>query len=79
MNHTPEPWVVGTNFGCIHKGLPDGRRINGALVICQGNNDQANANARRIVACVNACAGIPTETLEDTKLFIEFFKERLCP
>ena len=26
--------------------------------------DNADANARRIVACVNACAGIETETLE---------------
>lgn len=29
---------------------------------------RAKDNARRIVACVNACAGIPTSDLEDIKL-----------
>jgi hypothetical protein len=29
-----------------------------------GTDGDADENARRIVACVNACAGIPTEALE---------------
>jgi hypothetical protein len=29
-----------------------------------GRWDTVRANARRIVACVNACTGIPTEALE---------------
>lgn len=62
MEYTPEPWKQGTtrigvrfhvmepNYGCIAdmNGLPE----------------QSEANARRIVACVNACSGVPTEVLE---------------
>lgn len=57
QQHTPEPWK--------HVGQGD---------IIGANNDDAcaaylrtdigDANARRIVACVNACAGIPTASLE---------------
>jgi hypothetical protein len=32
--------------------------------ISNGDSDEGAANARRIVACVNACAGLPTEKLE---------------
>lgn len=32
------------------------------------SSDEAEANARRIVACVNACAGISTEALEGDPL-----------
>lgn len=60
--HTPEPWARGTHsadngepldmiFGC------DGRVVVGDDVI-------TTANARRIVACVNACAGWETGQLE---------------
>ena len=35
-----------------------------ALATLNGHRTQAEANARRIVACVNACADIPTESLE---------------
>ena len=38
-----------------------GHVIAGGKVVCDGTSE---ADARRIVACVNACAGIPTETLE---------------
>lgn len=55
--HTSEPWAIGkdgdiwANNGthCVHL-LPD--TLN------------AEENAARIVACVNACAGIDTERLE---------------
>jgi hypothetical protein len=33
-------------------------------IYCYGSDEQGLANARRIVAAVNACAGIPTEALE---------------
>lgn len=59
--HTPEPWK--------HVGQGD---------IIGANNDDTcaaylradigDANARRIVACVNACAGIPTDVLEDKSI-----------
>jgi hypothetical protein len=56
--HTPEPWTFGEDN--------DGWYVCGCYV---GNDEQhgcalSEANARRIVACVNACAGIPTEQLE---------------
>lgn len=66
-NHTPGNWVAG---------LPaDGGRINVysddtmSMRICRVDSDtdfgnHAAANARRIVACVNACEGVPIEVLE---------------
>jgi hypothetical protein len=40
-----------------------------ALVVGEWNGDgeEVNANARRLGACVNACAGIATESLERVK------------
>ena len=50
--HTPEPWEL---FGyAIHKGGECLAYLNGCSL----------ANARRIVACVNALEGIPTAILE---------------
>jgi hypothetical protein len=73
--HSPEPWSVGGMSGCedgcyaadgslCAEGWPGdttnldpGKDVNAFLA-------RQNANARRIVACVNACAGLPTEALE---------------
>jgi hypothetical protein len=64
MTHTKEPWQVnfsdptqicdcdGENRGCA------------PIAVMADGDDDAEANARRIVACVNACAGQPTELLE---------------
>lgn len=56
--HTPEPWAISTAeelddmiLGPESDGIAD----------CFGST----ANARRIVACVNACAGIPDAVLAD--------------
>jgi hypothetical protein len=70
MNHTKEPWEVG-----IFK-LPNGE-LNHAVfaandiramaltgVVGAVDSDESMANASRIMACVNACAGIPTDDLE---------------
>ena len=47
MNHSPEPWFV--------KEYPDVVRSNcGLWIECPGP-----CTAQRIVACVNACQGIP--------------------
>ena len=64
QNHTPEPWR--TDKEC---GFPqDIHDANGLLFLRCGsdfeNQIYGEANARRIVACVNACAGIRTEALE---------------
>ncbi len=58
---TKEPWIYelpNVNF----EGLIMGR--HGGVVF---DGDFTEANARRIVACVNACAGVPTEWLENEK------------
>ena len=71
--HTKEPWgvvsekwylngqpsIVGRNGAGFAVALmaPWGPAVNDSV-------DKREANARRIVACVNACAGIPTEAIE---------------
>ena len=60
-HHTPEPWRANAAQADIEG--PDGEEV----AVCYCNDDDGSdaiANARRIVACVNACAGIPTEELE---------------
>lgn len=69
--HTPEPWAIwNSGDGIIaaeemwfsHGGI--------ALIACNSKVDgrAAKANARRIVACVNACAGVDTDLLEAGEL-----------
>lgn len=61
--HTPEPWRIGTP-------PPNGEQTIGnekglmVAVATTGHGVSSRANARRIVACVNACAGLPTEFVE---------------
>lgn len=71
MSHTKEPWIYGVGdteeFGMVFGvGLPT--LPNWTVVAVLSPFDQLNeldeANASRIVACVNACAGIPTDDLE---------------
>lgn len=71
MSHTPEPWSVAEesfdNDG-IHesviRGLDGRAAIAVTLEFGANNPGMREANARRIVACVNACEGISTELLE---------------
>ena len=42
-----------------------------SLVFPQYRDAEAEASSRRVVACLNACAGISTENLEDNKPIIE--------
>lgn len=71
MNHSPEPWSVDIWPPNPNRPEPT---PSGYIVAANGNSvawlDIADAvgrewmpNAERIVACVNACAGIPTEAL----------------
>jgi len=56
QQHTPEPWIV------LNDSPPAIRRPNGdniAPEVCH------LADARRIVACVNACAGLSTDVIEN--------------
>lgn len=70
MSHTKEPWayarIEGSNSASSwHE--PYSPWINGAgpRLVSVGRSIMIHADDyRRIVACVNACAGIPVETLE---------------
>jgi hypothetical protein len=59
--HTPEPWA--TNGTRIESENNHGW-VNDGWIIAGLEGPDAEANARRIVACVNACAGIETFMLE---------------
>ena len=62
MQHTKEPWN-GKNIPLTASALERA----GFYIVFTNNpatKDEAEANARRIVACVNACEGIPTGVLE---------------
>lgn len=59
--HTQEPWRANDAQADIDG--PNGEPV--AVCYCNDESgDDAKENARRIVACVNACAGIDTELLE---------------
>lgn len=74
MSHTPEPWYMrtirpidtdGKDWGWVD-GLPTGgspRPIAG-VQITWTRGTVSEANARRIVTCVNACKDVDNETLE---------------
>jgi hypothetical protein len=72
--HTPEPWHYETAYSITSIFAPDptGQNPYGTYVAEIDGQDvgrdttraQHEANARRIVAAVNACAGIPTQALE---------------
>lgn len=59
--HTKEPWRLSKYVEGYIIGSDDRR-----VAVIKPDNDIKKANARRITACVNACAGIPTEALEHT-------------
>ena len=61
MEHTKEPWSYDGHSGIAAVGSD---QFNGGYFTAEVMGPDKDANARRIVACVNACAGIPTEELE---------------
>lgn len=72
--HSPEPWLITTDpvYGRFFN-IATQKRIDAELpcmMQVDGYSDdpeveeEQHANVRRIVACVNACAGISTELLE---------------
>ena len=65
--HTAEPWAVGRKVPRMIYAGADGQ--GDAIAACDGSVDDVpraveEANARRIVACVNYCTGIGTNALE---------------
>lgn len=57
--HSLEPWKLSTDMdGRVNIFMNDGREVT----LCHSH--LRHEDARRIVACVNACAGISTEQLD---------------
>lgn len=74
--HTPEPWTLnGKSIKRDYRQIGLTADAGETIASVMGGNtsgphfvqsdDECEANARRIVACVNACAGISTENLEE--------------
>lgn len=71
MSHTKEPWSAST-FTYFPARIAGHRNDGESTFIADcashegasGANEEDKANTRRIIACVNACAGIGTEYLE---------------
>ena len=73
--HTKEPWVIDTDtvssYAAAIRVKWEGGQKTIAYVegpgLSPGDDEKRSlglANARRIVACVNACAGLSTEAIE---------------
>lgn len=58
--HTAEPWHTDNNIGGVTSNTTAFIRALDSTSVCAADT----ADARRIVACVNALAGVPTEALE---------------
>jgi hypothetical protein len=71
--HTHEPWKYQEGFANVYS-FSNGdwgttqhiAKMNNEQI--PGGKDEAEANAHRIVACVNACQGLGTEWLEQNKI-----------
>lgn len=63
MKHTKEPWKI-TNTGHGGIGVIEGDNHIFVAEVDGRTAQEIMANTSRIVACVNACAGITNEALE---------------
>lgn len=74
--HTPEPWRLGSPSTVVADSA-EGITLNGATgpenveyyggnLICES---VSNANAARIVACVNACKNVSNEWLQENAVY----------
>jgi hypothetical protein len=74
--HTPEPWRLGSPSTVVADSA-EGITLNGATgpenveyyggnLICES---VSNANASRIVACVNACKNVSNEWLQENAVY----------
>jgi hypothetical protein len=67
MDHTPEPWHINdwpqydANV-CVAAGAEPSKMV-ARFPLRDVSVIEQVANARRAIACVNACAGIPDEML----------------
>ena len=58
--HTSAPWVVRDQFPFQYIVAEAGNLV----IVARMGGDSVEADARRVVACVNYLAGMPTEWLE---------------
>ena len=73
--HTPGPWRIDEYRNFV---TPDGPLYLGGVntPLALGEDMRKGwENARRIVACVNACEGISTQNLEDNVPFLELARQ----
>ena len=75
MKHTTEPWMAWKD-GSDRDLFGPATNYTAGQCFHTPDIDACEANARRIVACVNACAGVTTEELEQGG-FVAGLVERL--
>jgi hypothetical protein len=61
IKHTPDPWRTTELDRVIADTI---QKVNDDYFIADCFGPDAKANARRIVACVNACAGLSQDALD---------------
>ena len=69
IEHTPGPWNFTQDEHCP-ECFEVKDRLGFYVATCHDgvrSEENAKENARRIVACVNACEGISTENLEESR------------
>lgn len=76
MSHTPEPWHIAEEAfdnddfkETVIRALDDRAAVAVTLEFGANNPGMREANARRIVACVNACASIPDDMVSHVVSF----------
>lgn len=70
--HSPEPWFSEDDFVLCSNGESVGWISHGPSPLNVSREDQA-----RIVACINACAGIPTDELHMIKIWRSAHRQML--
>ena len=72
--HTLEPWKPDNNRRHIIGNGRDIARVFGAF-----EDNEADANVSRIVACVNACQGLNPEAIPDLLAACKTIRDGACP
>lgn len=81
--HTPEPWeyscgAIFQERGSVSIAKTHGAELfQGAMTDRDAISERIKEDARRIVACVNACAGMETEILENMTILGNTLLDRL--
>ncbi len=77
MEHTPEPWNV-IEFYMSGERIGVEPKEGDMIGFFHDKSERTKANARRIVACVNACKNIPTDVLESDPNIAEVIIEAVA-